>query len=56
MGAADPRLRADAARDAELWFRGRVDRSLRRVRMLSEGRHLDMGTLSLVGDLLQGSL
>ncbi len=54
LADADRVLRGDALLHVQLWFEDRVDRSLRLVRNIPEGRELD--DLRLVGDLLRGNL
>ncbi len=56
LGAADPQLRADAARHARRWFNDYADRSLRRVRSIPEGRATELDDLHLVGELLDAVL
>ena len=56
LAAAEPQLRADAALHADMWFRARVDRSLRLVRGVPEGAGLTRDDLDLVGELLATSL
>lgn len=56
LAAADRQLRADAAQHADLWFRARVDRTLRLVRGIPEGAGLTRDDLDLVGELLAASL
>jgi hypothetical protein len=56
LPAAESQLRADAALHADMWFRARVDRTLRLVRGVPEGADLTRDDLDLVGELLATSL
>jgi hypothetical protein len=56
LAEADPTLRQDALLHARLWFEDRVDRTLRLVRSIPEGRDMQLDDLRLVSELLQGTL
>jgi hypothetical protein len=56
LAAADPQLRGDAARHADLWFRARADRTLGLVRGIPEGAGLTRDDVQLVGELLAATL
>lgn len=56
LTAAAPQLRNDAARHAKRWFIDHADRTLRLVKRVPEGRDVEPDDLSLVGEVLLGSL
>jgi hypothetical protein len=56
LAGANPQLQQDAARHTELWFADHLDRSLRRIHAIPEGRDLGPDEIDLVGDLLLSAL
>jgi len=56
LATANPTLRRDALLHASLWFEDRIDRTLRLVRSIPEGRDTHLDDLRLVGELLRSPL
>jgi hypothetical protein len=56
LETAGSRLRADALLHARRWFDQSADRSLRRIRAVSEGGDVEIDDVQLVGDLLVAAL
>jgi hypothetical protein len=56
LEAADPQLRADALLHARRWFDQAADRSIKKIRAVSEGGDVEIDDVRLVGDLLAAAL
>ena len=55
LAAADAQLCADASLHTKRWFADRVERSLRLMRAIPEGRQTRLDDVRLVGELLQSA-
>lgn len=56
LATANPTLRRDALLHARMWFEDRIDRSLRLIRSIPEGRDTQLDDLRFVGELLHDTL
>lgn len=56
LATADPTLCRDALLHTRLWFEHRIDRTLRLVRSIPEGRDTQLDDVRLVGEILNATL
>lgn len=54
--STDPQLRADALLHARRWFDQAADRSMKKIRAVSEAGDVEIDDVRLVGDLLAAAL